>query len=175
VTSDDGSLAGVEPTAVDAGVRWGALAGSPALLADNFVAPRPPASVPAVERGRETALDSRAHLYASFYARMHERILEHYDCEGAIARHDPHRVELGDQLRSTVVRVHLDRDGSIARLSFLQESDVEYLDAEAIRTIRAAGPYPNPPDGLFDEDGTLVIHVGFYVTPDGDARVQHEN
>jgi TonB family protein len=166
VTSDDGRLAGVKPTPVE---QWRQLAGSPNLLRDNFAAPRPPA--PAPERKRESLLDSRAHLYAAFYARMHERILAHYDCDEAIARHDPHALELGDQQRSTVLSIRLDRAGAIETLSFLQESGVEYLDAEAVRTVRAAGPYPNPPDGLFDADGTLVIRVAFKVNPDGSARV----
>ena len=135
--------------------------------------PRRPSAVPELERGSETLLDSRAHLYAAFFARMHERILDHYDAEGAIARHDPRGVLLGGQSRSTVIRVQLDRSGAIDKLTFVKESEVEYLDAEAVRTIRAAGPYPNPPDGLFDDDGTVVIHVGFTVPVDGDARVYH--
>jgi TonB family protein len=176
VEAQDGRLSGNEPpppeATVDPAEQWRLLAGPPNVLRDNFAAPRPPASVlPKTERERETLLDSRAHLHAAFYGRMHERILEHYDCEAAIARHDPRRLQLGNQQRTTVIRVQLDRTGAITKLSFLKESEVEYLDAEAVRTIRAAGPFPNPPDELFDEDGTLVIRVAFEVNPDGSAAV----
>lgn len=163
VVAEDGRL---DPTE-----QWRQLAGSPKVLSDNFAAPRPPATVTNAERPSVRALDSRAHLHAAFYARMHERILEHYDCEAAITRHDPQRVQLGNHLHSTVLRVELDRTGAIERLSFVNPSDVEYLDAEAVRTVRAAGPFPNPPDELFDDDGTLVIRVAFEVNPDGSARV----
>ncbi|MFO7566148.1 MAG: TonB family protein [Enhygromyxa sp.] len=174
VAAEDGQLSGDEPKrALDEAERWRLLAGSPAVLSDNFAMPRPSSLAPEVERGPETALDSRAHLYAAFFARMHERILDHYDAEGAIARHDPRGVQLASQSRSTVVRVQLERSGAIRKLSFIEESGVEYLDAEAVRTIRAAGPYPNPPGGLFDEDGELVIHVGFKVPVEGRARVYH--
>ena len=176
VAADDGrladtQLADTQPTAVDPSEQWRLLAGSPNVLSENFAAPRPPATMPNAEPASPRLLDSRAHLHAAFYARMHERILEHYDCEAAIVRHDPQRIQLGDHLHSTVLRVELDRSGAIERLSFVRESDVEYLDAEAVRAIRAAGPFPNPPDELFDDDGTLVIRVAFEVNPDGSARV----
>jgi TonB family protein len=176
VEAEDGQLASAEPPppepTADPAQQWRMLAGSPDVLRDNFAAPRPAAAVlPKTERERETLLDSRKHLFAGFYARMHERILEHYDCDAAIARHDPHRIQLGAEQRITIVRVQLDRTGAIEKLSFLQESEVEYLDAEAIRTIRAAGPFPNPPDELFDDEGALVIRVVFKVNPDGSAGV----
>lgn len=172
VAADDGQLSHTEPTPTPTPTeQWRLLAGSPSVLQDNFAAPLPATAISQPERPRQTALDSRAHVFAAFYARMHERILAHYDCEAAIARHDPQRMQLGQQQRTTVVRVLLDRSGAIERLSFLQESEVEYLDVEAIRTIRAAGPFPNPPAELFDEHGTLVIRVAFKVNPDGTAGV----
>lgn len=179
VEADDGQLASAEPTpppkpvpTADPKEQWRLLAGSPDVLRDNFAAPLPAAAVlPKTERERETLLDSRKHLFAAFYARMHERIVEHYDCDAAIARHDPHRIQLGAEQRTTIVRVQLDRTGAIEKLSFLKESEIEYLDAEAIRTIRAAGPFPNPPDELFDDEGALVIRVAFKVNPDGSAGV----
>lgn len=175
VAADDGSLSGLAPEPIDEAERRRLIAGSPSVLRDSFALPRHPSSVPEVERGPETLLDSRAHLYAAFFERMHERILEHYDPEGAIARHDPRGVLLGGRSRSTVIRVQLDRSGAIRKLTFVKESEVEYLDAEAVRTIRAAGPYPNPPTGLFDDHGALVIHVGFNVPVEGSPRVYHSN
>lgn len=170
VAAADGRMPGIEPKpVVDEAERLRLLAGSPSLLGDHYPAPRP--SPPELERGPKTVLDSRAHLYAGFFTRVHERILEHYDVQGAMNRHDPRGLALADAPRMTVLRVQLDRSGAITKLSFIEESEVEYLDAEAVRTIRAAGPYPNPPDGLFDASGTLVIHVGFKVNPDGSAQV----
>jgi TonB family protein len=174
VDAADGRLSGDEPKPTfDEAERWRMLAGSPKVVGDNFATPRPPTSVAKVERGEQTLLDSRAHLYAAFFARMRERIFEHYDPHAAIARHDPRRVQIDNRARKTVVRVQLDRSGAIRKLSFIEESGVEYLDAEAVRTLRAAGPYPNPPAGLFDDDDTLVIHVGFKVPIEGSAGVYH--
>ncbi len=169
--ADDGQLPGAAPSPSELAKEWGKLGGSPGMLHDSFGTSGRPDHLPTVEPGRESMLDSKAHLYASFFTRMRGRILEHWNAQKAIDRHDPHTAQLGAVARTTVVRVRLDRSGAIDALSFERESGVDYLDAEAIRALRAAGPFPNPPKGLFDGEDDFTITVAFTVEPDGGARV----
>ncbi len=171
VEAPDGSEPGAAPTPDQLAKNWGKLGGSTGMLHDSFGTVGRPDRLPEVERGRESVLDSKAHLYASFFTRMRQRVLEHWNAQKAIDRHDPYAKQLGELARTTVVRIGLDRSGAIVELGFVRESGVEYLDAEAIRALRAAGPFPNPPPGLFDGDDDFVITVAFTVEPDGSARV----
>ena len=169
VEAADGSESGADKAKAVA-QDWGKLGGSPGALRDSFGTAGSPDRLPDVDKGKSSILDSREHLYASFFSRMRGRILEHWNAQKAIDRYDPSASRLGGVAKTTVVRIRLDASGAIDKLSFEHESGVDYLDEEAIRALKAAGPFPNPPAGLF-ENGEFVITVAFTVEPDGSARV----
>jgi TonB family protein len=171
VEADDGQLPGAEPTAADVARDWGKLGGSTGMLHDSFGTAGRPDRVPDVEQGSESVLDSKAHLYASFFTRMRGRILEHWNAQKAIDRYDPQGRQLDGKVRTTVVRMHIGRDGKIGKLVVAAESEVDYLDDEALRALKAAGPFPNPPEGLFDGEDEFVMQIAFAVEPDGAIRV----
>jgi TonB family protein len=171
VDANDGRMPGAEPTAAEIARDWGKLGGSTGMLHDSFGTAGRPDNLPDVEQGRESVLDSKEHLYASFFSRMRGRILEHWDAQDAIDRHDPQAKQISGKPRTTVVRMYLDRDGKIEKLVFAVESQVDYLDEEAIRALKAAGPFPNPPEGLFDDEDEFMIQVAFTVEPDGGTRI----
>jgi TonB family protein len=169
VEAADGSQAGAKsPTQV--AQEWGKLGGSPGMLHDSFGTAGRPDNVPKVEPQHQNLLDSKEHLYASFFSRMRGRILEHWNAQKAIDRYDPRGTALGSVPRTTVVLIRLNSSGAIDKLTVTDDSDVAYLDQEAIRALKAAGPFPNPPAGLF-ENGVFEITVAFTVQPDGSARV----
>ena len=39
---------------------------------------------------------------------------------------------------------------------------VDVLDDEAVRAFEAAGPFPNPPDGLVQSDGLITFEFSFH-------------
>ena len=43
------------------------------------------------------------------------------------------------------------------------EAEAGHLDDEALRAFKAAGPFPNPPPGLFGDRETFTFHFGFAV------------
>jgi TonB family protein len=168
VAAEDGSEAGA--TTAEPAVDLGKLGGSKSALRETLGARSSPDHLP-VEPGRETLLDSKEHLFSSFFSRMRGRILEHWNPKAAVKRHDPQGAALGSTVKTTTLSVHVARDGSIDALAVARGSGVDYLDAEAIRTLKAAGPFPNPPAGLFGDDETFVMTVVFAVDPDGSTRV----
>jgi TonB family protein len=169
VEAADGNQSGAD-SAAQLAQNWGKLGGSSGALRDSVGSIGNPDYVPKVDEGKKSMLDSREHLYASFFSRMRGRILEHWSAQKAIDRHDPTGRQLGSVAHTTVVRIHLDTSGAIDKLVIERPSQVDYLDAEALRALKAAGPFPNPPPGLF-ENGEFVITVAFTVEPDGSARV----
>ena len=57
--------------------------------------------------------------------------------------------------------VQLDAKGTITKVAVIGDSGAEHLDEEAVRAMNAAGPFPNPPDGLVDSTGHIEFDFGF--------------
>jgi protein TonB len=47
------------------------------------------------------------------------------------------------------------------RVQVVGESGVKDLDDAAVEAFRAAEPFPNPPKGIVDADGTIKINWDF--------------
>jgi TonB family protein len=63
--------------------------------------------------------------------------------------------------RVTQVLVTLDSKGELIKVDILSPSGVEALDAAAVEAFRAAAPFPNPPKGMVEPDGTIKIRWDF--------------
>ena len=61
----------------------------------------------------------------------------------------------------TQTRIVLDSEGKVIKAQLLQESGVVDLDDAAIAALNHAGPYPNPPKGLLDQDGHAELQWNF--------------
>ncbi len=114
-----------------------------------------------VDEGETNVLKSKRHIYASFFNRLRDRVSEHWDPEAVHRKHDPQQRIYGTKARTTVLWVKLDTAGAIVALVIKKSSGADHLDEEAVRAIRAAAPFPNPPEGLFDSDDTIGFDFGF--------------
>jgi TonB family protein len=65
--------------------------------------------------------------------------------------------------RYSTVRVTLNSDGSVRQLHVSRRSGLDFLDDEAVRSVREAAPFHNPPEGLKDQDGLIHFTFGFYL------------
>jgi TonB family protein len=74
---------------------------------------------------------------------------------------DPRGNVYGTRDRITVLRVELQKDGSVSRIYVQQGCGVDFLDDEAVRAFKAAQPFPNPPSGLVD-GGNNRFSFGFH-------------
>ena len=115
-----------------------------------------------VDSGEFTALNSKKWKYASFFNRMKRRVAQHWHPDKVYMRRDPTGKVYGVKDRVTTLRVSLKPNGAIANIIVGRRSDIRFLDDEAIRAFREAGPFPNPPGGLVESSGLITFSFGFH-------------
>lgn len=113
------------------------------------------------EEGDANLVNSRSFKYWDFFHRVKERVRQEWTPGPAYEGRDPYGKVYGPRDRLTVLAVHLDAQGVVQRLQVVRESGLPFLDEEALRAFRSAGPFPNPPSGLVDEDGRIAFTFGF--------------
>lgn len=124
-----------------------------------------------VESGLETMLNSREFVYYTYYQRIRSQIRQYW--EPSIREKVRRIFAQGRTIASTrdhITRVIivLDRTGALQKVQVVGESGVSDLDEAAVDAFRAAEPFPNPPQGLIERDGTIRIEWDFIL----EARVQ---
>ncbi|MFU8804957.1 MAG: energy transducer TonB family protein [Bradymonadaceae bacterium] len=116
-----------------------------------------------VDEGEENLLNRRHTKYWSFFDRLVEQIRPHWRPRELMMHHDPHGNVYGVSDRITVLFITLSSDGSLYQLRVLRSCGVDILDEEALRAVRRAAPFPNPPKGLQDSDGMIRFSFGFHL------------
>lgn len=118
-----------------------------------------------VKEGDRTMLSTKEFVYFGYYRRIRERL--------EVAWNGRLRNTLqgymgggGRQLASnrdyvTGVIVVLDRNGTITAVQLQQKSGAKDLDQAAVDAFNEAGPFPDPPAGLVDENGEIRIPWNF--------------
>jgi TonB family protein len=158
--ADDGSLPQDPGRAGSSGVPG--LRGSPATMRQAFGTPGSYDDLRGLEEGEETLLNSRRWRFASFFNRLRDAVAQNWHPEQLHAARDPEGRIHGTQTRVTRLFISLHPDGSVARIRIDQPCGVDYLDEEAIRAVRAAQPFSNPPPQLVDPNtGTIDFGFGF--------------
>jgi TonB family protein len=117
-----------------------------------------------VNTGMQTLLSTREFVYYSYYARIKEAIRQHWEPnvrEKVKIIYRQGRSIASAKDRVTQVLVILNGKGELVRVDILTQSGVEALDAAAIEAFRAAAPFPNPPKGMIESDGTIKIRWDF--------------
>ncbi len=117
-----------------------------------------------VESGLETMLNSREFIYYTYYQRIRSQIRQYW--EPSIREKVRKVFAEGRSIASThdhITRVIivLDRTGALQKVQVVGESGVNDLDDAAVEAFRAAEPFPNPPKGLIETDGTIRIQWDF--------------
>jgi len=111
--------------------------------------------------GDGTLLNSRSFKYWDFFQRIKERVRAEWVPGDVYRARDPYGKVYGTKDRLTVLAVVIDADGRVVRMEVSRESGLPFLDDEARRAFREAGPFPNPPKGLADDKGRIAFHFGF--------------
>ncbi|MBL9099821.1 MAG: energy transducer TonB [Myxococcales bacterium] len=114
------------------------------------------------DEGDSNQLNSKRYKYASFFNRVKEQVAQHWKPEAIHATRDPDGSRFGTGVRVTQLLVRLNPDGSLKQVKVGRAADLDFLDEEAIRAMRTAQPFPNPPPGLVDpETGFIDFTFGF--------------
>ncbi|WP_295900213.1 TonB family protein [uncultured Bdellovibrio sp.] len=118
-----------------------------------------------VEAGLETVLNTREFKYYSYYNRIRRQLSQHW--EGRVREKLSKLFKEGrapaatNQDRITKLMIVLNDKGTLVRVQVLSDSGVRDLDDAAIEAFRAAAPFPNPPKGIIEGDGTVKIRWDF--------------
>ncbi|MCA9522558.1 MAG: TonB family protein [Myxococcales bacterium] len=114
-----------------------------------------------VPEGVEDRLNAKYNKHWYFFERVKEKVRQQWKPAEVYRQRDPRGKIYGIKDRYTVLYVTLNQKGEIVRVKTLRESGVRFLDAEARRAFRAAGPFPNPSPGLANKDGLITFKFGF--------------
>lgn len=113
-----------------------------------------------IEEGDQTLLNTKEFVYYGYFQRIRERLRQNWNrrIRSAVMRH----VQSGGRYVSqseyiTRVIVVLDRHGRIKSVKLIGSSGENNLDRAAVDAFNAAGPFPNPPEGLIGKDGLIKI------------------
>lgn len=136
------------------------LQGLPDALRKQFGSPGSIDDLEGIDEGDENVLNSRRWKYASFFNRVRNGVSEHWNPQVVHRANDPDGRIHGTKTRRTKLIISLNSDGSLNRIRIERSSDVDYLDEEAIRAVRTAQPFSNPPPGLVNPS-TGLIEFGF--------------
>jgi len=148
------------------------LRGLPDAVRRAFGSPGSFDDIDGVEEGDENLLNSRRWRFASFFNRVRDAVAQHWHPEVIHAARDPDGRVYGTKTRITRLRIRLNPDGSLHRIRLEQPSGVDYLDEEAIRAVRTAQPFANPPPQLVDpRTGYIDFGFGFIFEIHGAPRI----
>lgn len=117
-----------------------------------------------VKSGLQTMLSTREFVYYSYYKRIKDQIRQHWEPgvrEKVKIIYKQGRNIASARDRVTQVLVVLDSEGTLIRVDVLAPSGIVDLDAAAVEAFESAAPFPNPPDGMVESDGTIKIRWDF--------------
>lgn len=109
-----------------------------------------------VEEGDRTALNAIEWRHAPFFNRVQTQVEQYWRPGDEYAEHDPTGHIYGYRDRETILKVVLNRDGSLRSTYVIEESGAGFLDDEAREAIEQAAPFPRPPRGLIDPESQVV-------------------
>lgn len=120
-----------------------------------------------LDKGTELKLNARQFDYGNYINRMRNKLAQ---------RWEPQKTIIPSMYSQRVVRIDvgvvLNGLGEIVELRTLESSRFPRYDDEAIRALREAAPYPNPPKSLIQDDGLVYMPWTFVLTMDAWGAVK---
>ena len=117
-----------------------------------------------VKTGMQTLLSTREFVYFSYYQRIKDQIRQYWEPgvrEKVKIVYRQGRTIASQKDRMTQLMVTLDSQGGLLKVEVLSSSGVQQLDDAAIEAFKSAAPFPNPPGGMVESDGTIKIRWDF--------------
>ena len=116
------------------------------------------------DQGLETLLNTREFKYYTYYNRIRKQLSHHWEPKVRVKL--SRMFKQGRYLASATDRVTkliviLDKKGNLVNVQMVKDSGVTDLDDAAIEAFQSAAPFPNPPIGIVEPDGTVKIRWDF--------------
>ncbi|WP_413289084.1 cell envelope integrity protein TolA [Bdellovibrio sp. HCB337] len=117
-----------------------------------------------VDQGIETLLNTREFKYYTYYNRIRKQLSQYW--EPKVRQKVNTMFQQGRKIASTQDRITkllivLNESGTLVNVQVLSDSGIRDLDDAAIEAFRSAAPFPNPPKGIIETDGTVKIRWDF--------------
>jgi len=124
-----------------------------------------------VDMSLKTALNTREYKYYGYYQRIKTQlnqwwqpgVKERVSRLMSKGRTIASVSESGGGNKVTKLIIVLNDAGTLVKVQILSESGVRDLDEAAVEAFRQAAPFPNPPKGMIENDGTIKIRWDFVV------------
>ncbi len=116
-----------------------------------------------VEEDDETSLNTWRFKHATFFNRVADGVRQVWAGGEILGMVDPRGNIYGVEDRRSLIQMTLDREGNLVDVAIREPSGVPALDDEAIRAIREAAPFLNPPSALFRDGDRISFSFGFTV------------
>lgn len=117
-----------------------------------------------VKPDMQTMLNTREFVYYTYYQRIRAQLRQYW--EPSIREKVKRIFAQGRSIASTSdhitkVIIVLNKEGNLIKVQVVENSGVYDLDEAAVEAFKAAEPFPNPPKGMVEEDGTIKIRWDF--------------
>lgn len=116
------------------------------------------------ELGVETVLNTKEFKYYTYFNRIRRQLSQHWEPkvrDKLTKMFRQGRSIASDQDRITKLLIVLNPSGILVKVQVVSDSGVRDLDDAAIEAFKSAAPFPNPPQGIVDPDGTVKIRWDF--------------
>lgn len=113
-----------------------------------------------------TQLNTREYLYYGYYSRIKNQLNQWWQPkvrEKVTKLVSQGRKIASEENKTTKLIIILNQAGLLVKVQVLGESGVRDLDDAAVEAFRQAAPFPNPPRGMIEADGTIKIRWDFVV------------
>lgn len=115
--------------------------------------------------GVETILSTKEFKYYTYFNRIRKQLSQHWEPKVRDKLTKMFRqgrtIASTEQDRTTKLLIILNQEGVLVNVQLVSDSGVKDLDEAAIESFRSAAPFPNPPKGIVDPDGTVKIRWDF--------------
>ncbi len=119
-----------------------------------------------VDQSLMTQLNTKEYMYYGYYTRIRQQLNQWWQPkvkEKVTKLMSQGRTIASEQNKNTKLIIVLDNEGQLVTVQVLGASGVRELDDAAVEAFRKAAPFPNPPKGIVDLDGTIKIRWDFIV------------
>ena len=117
-----------------------------------------------VDYGVETILSTKEFKYYTYFNRIRRQLSQHWEPkvrDKLTKMFRQGRTIASTQDRTTKLLIILNPEGVLVNVQLVSDSGVKDLDEAAVESFRSAAPFPNPPKGIIDSDGTVKIRWDF--------------
>lgn len=120
-----------------------------------------------VEPSLKTQLNTKEYKYYGYYQRIKNQLNQFWQpqVKKKVSRlmTKGRTIATDSNNKITKLIIVLNDAGTLVKVQVIGESGVRDLDEAAIEAFRQAAPFPNPPKGMLETDGTIKIRWDFVV------------